>query len=162
MYSGYDIDDVELDYGGESSVGDNMEAISAAYEDIDDGHVSVDSNIDLGDFDSPSHSRSFHSAKTTGETLVGGVIPDNYIHESPGFDALAAAMPFDVWEFDPSNLPDLLLPPPVENEGKMLDLKEQAVGRRVPSGFSQGLPDGVVASWQGRWLVDDSYRAEKG
>ncbi|KAF4735376.1 hypothetical protein FOZ63_012547, partial [Perkinsus olseni] len=47
-----------------------------------------------------------------------------------GFDALAAAMPFDVWEFDPSNLPDLLLPPPVENEGKMLDLKEQAVGRR--------------------------------
>ncbi|KAF4696384.1 hypothetical protein FOZ60_000835 [Perkinsus olseni] len=42
MYSGYDIDDVELDYGGESSVGDNMEAISAAYEDIDDGHVSVD------------------------------------------------------------------------------------------------------------------------
>ncbi|KAF4685287.1 hypothetical protein FOZ60_006684 [Perkinsus olseni] len=89
------------------------------------------------------------SAKTTGETLVG-------------FDALAAAMPFDVWEFDPSNLPDLLLPPPVENEGKMLDLKEQAVGRRVPSGFSQGLPDGVVASWQGRWLVDDSYRAEKG
>ncbi|KAF4712259.1 hypothetical protein FOZ62_019183 [Perkinsus olseni] len=79
-----------------------------------------------------------------------------------GFDALAAAMPFDVWEFDPSNLPDLLLPPPVENEGKMLDLKEQAVGKRVPSGFSQGLPDGVVASWQGRWLVDDSYRAEKG
>ncbi|KAF4674703.1 hypothetical protein FOL46_004231 [Perkinsus olseni] len=59
MYSGYDIDDVESDYGGESSVGDNMEAISAAYEDIDDGHVSVDSNIDLGDFDSPSHSRSF-------------------------------------------------------------------------------------------------------
>ncbi|EER02679.1 hypothetical protein Pmar_PMAR016771 [Perkinsus marinus ATCC 50983] len=87
-----------------------------------------------------------NTRKTSRETtLVGGVIPDHYISDSPGFDALAAAMPYDVWEFDPTSLPDLLLPPPVEKyEGKMLDLKQQAVGRR------------------GRWLVDDSYRAEKG
>ncbi|KAF4658653.1 hypothetical protein FOL47_007890 [Perkinsus chesapeaki] len=109
--------------------------------------------------------KSENRGKSLGrETFIGGVIPDNYVPDSPGFDALAAAMPFDVWKFDPSDLPELLLPPPpeTESEGKMLDLKEQAVGRRVPSGFSQGLPDGVVASWQGRWLVDDRYRAEKG
>ncbi|EER17374.1 hypothetical protein Pmar_PMAR022319 [Perkinsus marinus ATCC 50983] len=126
---------------------------------------------DLGEVCSSLSGPSCHFERVGGNTkkisrettLVGGVIPDHYISDSPGFDALAAAMPYDVWEFDPTSLPDLLLPPPVEKyEGKMLDLKQQAVGRRVPSGFSQGLPDGVVASWQGRWLVDDSYRAEKG
>ncbi|KAF4682023.1 hypothetical protein FOZ60_011216, partial [Perkinsus olseni] len=52
MQTGYDINDVELDYGDDSLAGDNMADIGAVYENIDDGHVSVDSNLDPDDLKS--------------------------------------------------------------------------------------------------------------